>query len=439
MEKQTFHFDDEEKQKQFLKDLARLKKIREESAAKENRPRKDSVSWNVFEDEEINWDDDSAPEKEEELSFDEDLFDDVPMGEEELQTEEFFEDDLPEEEVRPPKRPVRQNRQKEQPPRKPKKKKKPFRITVRGIFTAVIAFLLLYGLQSLYFGAGGKQSGYYTVAVFGVDSRDGNLGKDALADVNMLVSLDRSTGDIRLCSLYRDTIIQINEDGKHHKLNEAYFKGGPDQALWAYKFNFDIEPDDYVTFNWKAVIDAINIMGGVDIDITEPEFAYINSFITETVNATGIGSVQLEHAGMNHLDGVQAVAYARLRLMDTDYNRTERQRRVVGLLVDKIKAADTKKRLEVVTSVLPETKTSMTPDDLIPFAKNARNFRIVETRGFPFDKKATYVGKMDVVAPVTMESNVTELHRFLFNDESYHPSATVKKISNYIIDQTGLQ
>ena len=98
---------------------------------------------------------------------------------------------------------------------------------------------------------------------------------------------------------------------------------------------------------------------GVDIEITPAEFKYINSFITETVKSTGIGSVQLTHPGMNHLDGVQAVAYARLRLMDTDYNRTERQRKVVSLLMDKIRAADTAKRIELVTSVLPETKTSM--------------------------------------------------------------------------------
>ena len=89
--------------------------------------------------------------------------------------------------------------------------------------------------------------------------------------------------------------------------------------------------NDYATFNWKAVAQAINVLGGVDIEITQPEFKYINAFITETVNSTGIGSTQLASAGPNHLDGVQAVAYCRLRLMDTDFQRTERQRKVISL------------------------------------------------------------------------------------------------------------
>ncbi len=319
------------------------------------------------------------------------------------------------------------------------KKRKKAKNILRILYAAVFLFLLGYGVLNLMATTGGKESGFYTVAVFGVDSRDGNLEKGALADVNMIVSLDRSNGNIRLISVYRDTYVQIDENGKFHKFNEAYFKGGPKQALWTMKHNLGIEPDDYVTFNWKAVIDAINIMGGVDIEITEPEFVYINSFITETVESTGIGSVHLKHAGMNHLDGVQAVAYARLRLMDTDYNRTERQRKVVSLLVDKIKAADLKKRYEVVTSVLPETKTSITVDDLLPFAKNARRFHIGATGGFPFERDTATVDKKNCVIAVTLESNVKALHAFLFDDMDYRPSSSVREISKKIVKKTGLE
>ena len=313
----------------------------------------------------------------------------------------------------------------------------------------IILFLLLgvYGVRSLLFGSSADlltpvaaeerpQKGFYTVAVFGVDSRDGNIDR-ALSDVNMIAVLNRETGEIRLCSVFRDTFVQINEEGKHHKFNEAYFKGGSKQALWTLKHNLDIVPDDYVTFNWKAVIDAINIMGGVDIEITEPEFAYINAFITETVEATGIGSVQLKSAGMNHLDGVQAVAYARLRLMDTDFNRTERQRKVVSLMMDKMKKADMKKRIEVVTSVLPETRTSIFIDDLLPLAKDVNRLYIGKTGGFPFERDTGWIEKKDCVIPITLESNVKELHEFLFDDTDYKPGKTVQEVSNYIIKQTG--
>lgn len=281
------------------------------------------------------------------------------------------------------------------------------------------------------------EKGFYTVAVFGVDSRDGELGKGALSDVNMIACLNRETGEIRIVSVYRDLFVQIDEKGKYHKFNEAYFRGGPEQALWAMKHNLDIVPDDYATFNWKAVIDAINIMGGVDIEITEPEFEYINAFITETVEATGIGSVQLQHAGMNHLDGVQAVAYARLRLMDTDFQRTERQRRVISLLAEKAKKADPKTLIELVTSVLPETKTSVTIADLLPMAANAKKFYLGSTGGFPFEKTTGKIDGRDSVIPVTLETNVIQLHRFLFDDESYKAPESVREVSSRLVKKTG--
>lgn len=319
------------------------------------------------------------------------------------------------------------------------KKKKGKKSPILILIALLSVFLVVWGAKNLLLGQKTHASGYYTVAVFGVDSRNGNLGKDALSDVNMLVSLNKETGDIRICSIYRDTFMQIDKSGKHHKFNEAYFKGGPEQALWMIRYNLDIQPDDYITFNWKAVVDAVNIMGGVDIEITPAEFKYINSFITETVKSTGIGSVQLTHPGMNHLDGVQAVAYARLRLMDTDYNRTERQRKVVSLLMDKIRAADTAKRIELVTSVLPETKTSMGLDDVLAYAKDIKKYHIAETSGFPFERDAIWIEKKDCVVPITLESNVISLHQFLFQEENYQPSASVREVSDYIVKKSGLK
>ena len=319
------------------------------------------------------------------------------------------------------------------------KKKKGKKSPILILIALLSVFLVVWGAKNLLLGQKTYATGYYTVAVFGVDSRNGNLGKDALSDVNMLVSLNKETGDIRICSIYRDTFMQIDKSGKHHKFNEAYFKGGPEQALWMIRYNLDIQPDDYITFNWKAVVDAVNIMGGVDIEITPAEFKYINSFITETVKSTGIGSVQLTHPGMNHLDGVQAVAYARLRLMDTDYNRTERQRKVVSLLMDKIRAADTAKRIELVTSVLPETKTSMGLDDVLAYAKDIKKYHIAETSGFPFERDAIWIEKKDCVVPITLESNVISLHQFLFQEENYQPSASVREVSDYIVKKTGLK
>ncbi|MEE1378478.1 MAG: LCP family protein [Oribacterium sp.] len=284
------------------------------------------------------------------------------------------------------------------------------------------------------------QPTYWTVAVFGVDSRDGNLGAGALSDVIMLASINRKTGDVNLTSVYRDTYLQIDDEGKYHKLNEAYFKGGPKQAIAALNRNFDLDVDDYVTFNWKAVAEGLNVLGGVDLDISDKEFAYINAFITETVQGTGLGSVQLEHSGMNHLDGVQAVAYARLRLMDTDFNRTARQRKVLELAMQKAKAASKKTLVATAMEVMPDIQTSIGADDILDIAKTVKKYNIQNAVGFPFSRDTTNVGKMNVVVPATLVSNVAQLHPFLYGDDAagYTPSAKVQEISAHIQKKTGI-
>ncbi len=312
----------------------------------------------------------------------------------------------------------------------PRKKKHPI------LRLMLLLFLLGAGFIGYKFITG--QSGYYTVAVFGVDSRNGNVGKEALSDVNIIARIDRASGEIKLVSLYRDTYAQIDDSGTYHKLNEAYFRGGAKQAVWAVEHNTDVNIDDYATFNWKAVADAINILGGIDLEISDAEFKYINAFITETVNSTGVGSYQLEHAGMNHLDGVQSVAYARLRLMDTDFQRTARQRKVIALALDKAKAADYATLLNIMTTVMPQISTSVTPDDLVPFMHGVGKYYISETAGFPFDKATADVGRLDCVVPVTLESNAIKLHEFLYPDSLYTPSAGLKRISDKIINDTGL-
>ena len=304
----------------------------------------------------------------------------------------------------------------------------------KGLLLLLLAVFIGYGAWMFLH----RPTGYWNIAVFGVDSRDGNT-KNALADVQMICSIDRSTGEIRLVSVYRDTYLKINSEGSYHKINEAYFKGGHKQAVSALEENLDIKIDDYATFNWKSVAEAINILGGIDLEITPAEFKYINGFITETVNSTGIGSYQLEQAGMNHLDGVQAVAYSRLRLMDTDFQRTERQRKVVELALAKAKQADVSTLTSLAGYMVQEISTSVGVGDVLPLAKDIGKYHIGETAGFPFSRQTMKIGKMDCVVPTTLESNVVLLHQFLYGEEtSYSPSSSVRKISAHISEETGL-
>ena len=325
---------------------------------------------------------------------------------------------------------MRQDRAVYERPRKKRKKKHSFG-KILLLVVCLFAGIFLYR----HFRAGG----YWTIAVFGVDSRDGNLGKGALSDVEMLASINKKTGEIRLVSVFRDSYLHISEkENDYDKINEAYFLGGHEQAVKALERNLNLHIDDYATFNWKAVVDAINVLGGVDIEISDKEFAYINSFITETVNSTGVGSYQLEHGGMNHLDGVQAVAYARLRLMDTDFNRTERQRKVLGQAMEKAKNSKFKTLRTLVGAVYPQISTSIGVDDVLALAKGAKKYYIGQTSGFPFSHQEMKIGKKSCVIPTTLESNVVQLHMFLYDQEQYDAPASVKEISNYIAKKTGL-
>ena len=284
-----------------------------------------------------------------------------------------------------------------------------------------------------------NMKGYWTIAIFGVDARDNAIEKSTNSDVIILCNINRDTGEIKLVSVYRDSYLNINDKGSYAKANQAYFVGGPKQAVEALNRNLDLQIQDYMTFNWKAVANAIDVLGGVDIELSKVEFFYINSFITETVKATGIGSHQLTHAGMNHLDGVQAVAYGRLRLMDTDYARTERQRKIIAQAFEKSKKADFQTLYTLIGTVFPQVSTSIGVDDLVSNERNISKFHLGETTGFPQARGDANMGKKGaVVVPATLESNVIELHKFLFGDEAYTPSDTVKKISAKISSDTGI-
>ena len=278
-----------------------------------------------------------------------------------------------------------------------------------------------------------KMEGYWTVAVFGVDSREGNLKKSTRSDMQMVFNINLGTGEMRVVSVYRDTYLKLDKKGRYGKINDAYFFGGPAQAVEALTENLDLSIDDYAAFSWKAVAEAINILGGIDVDISHEEFRLINGFITETVESTGIGSHHLKKEGLNHLDGVQAVAYARLRKTDTDFKRTERQREVANLVLKKAREADLPTLNRLVSTVLPQISTSIGMKDLLPLIKNVRRFHMTESEGFPYKVKDAAIGKVkDYVVPIDMVDSVKHLHQFLFDEEDYQPSETVKEIGKLI-------
>lgn len=275
--------------------------------------------------------------------------------------------------------------------------------------------------------------GYKNVALFGVDSRDGSLGKGNRTDCIIVASLNNETKEIKMVSVYRDTLLNLSE-GTYQKCNGAYSYGGPVMAINMLNMNLDLDIEDYVTVDFGAIADAIDLLGGVDIEVTEEEVPYINSYIWETAASAGKEETLVQTSGLQTLNGVQATTYARIRsTAGGDFTRTERQRLVIEKMFEKAKTADLGTINEIIDKVFPQVSTSFTLQEILMYASAYSEYTLSENMGFPVDKYTdTVSGLGSIVIPQDLTSNVTKLHEFLFGTTGYTPSSTVQNVSSNI-------
>ena len=282
--------------------------------------------------------------------------------------------------------------------------------------------------------------GYKTVAVFGVDSRNGSVAKGANADVNILINLNVENGDVQLISLYRDLYLSVTDGNLYDKLNSAYRRGGPEGAVKVINKNFDLNIVNFFSFNWKAVADGISLLGGVDLEISKAEYKYMNAFIHETCIATGIDAKNpaahyIKSTGMQHLDGVQAVAYGRLRLMDSDFQRVDRQKKIISLCLEKAKNIDLNTLRTIIEAVLPQIAYEFDFNEMVSLLRLINNVTITESTACP---ELSNVVSMEMgsagmcVVPINLEKAVSKLHSVLFNEDDYKVSDAVRRYSNRI-------
>lgn len=275
--------------------------------------------------------------------------------------------------------------------------------------------------------------GYTNVALFGVDSRDGNLGEGNRTDCIIVASLNNETKEIKMVSVYRDTLLDLSE-GTYQKCNAAYSYGGPVLAINMLNMNLDLDIQDYVTVDFGAIADAIDLLGGVDIEVTEEELPYINQYIPETANSAGKSANYLSSAGLQTLDGTQATTYARIRsTAGGDFTRTERQRLVIEKMFEKAKSADLGTLNAIIDKVFPQVSTSFTLQEILTYATAYSEYKLVGNMGFPQDNYMDLLsGLGSVVVPDDLVSNVTKLHEFLFGTTGYTPSSTVQTVNSNI-------
>ena len=172
----------------------------------------------------------------------------------------------------------------------------------------------------------------------------------------------------------------------------------------------------------------------------EDEIVHLNNYMVETSEVLGIDSYEnITQPGMQHLDGLHALAYCRIRYTTgDDFKRTERQRAVLEQLFQKAKTMDLLTLNNLADELLELCVTSMTPAEILSLVSDIASYSIVNTAGFPFDQDTMTISAGDCVIPDTLSENVLQLHSYLFGSDGYEPSATVEEISNQIIYETGV-
>ena len=280
--------------------------------------------------------------------------------------------------------------------------------------------------------------GYQDFVIYGVDSREGSLTRDAHSDTIILCSMNKTTKEIRMVSVYRDTYLD-NTNGEYRKATECYFFGGPERSVNMLNKNLDLNLHDYITVDFNAVVKAVDLIGGVDVEVTEEELPYINGYQEENAQVTGAQITPVTSAGYQHLNGIQALAYCRIRYTaGSDYRRTERQRTVLTQIFQNAKQQGPVKLAQIVDTMIPYISTSFSSAQLLALASGISDYALSETCGFPFDLQAANISAGDCVVPVNLAQNVSQLHTFLYAQTGYTPSETVQQISAQISAATGI-
>ena len=258
---------------------------------------------------------------------------------------------------------------------------------------------------------------WWNILLLGCDSYTKNSYQRT--DSMIIVSINLARGEVKLTSLMRDTWITVPGTNKHRKLTELCAVGGPELTIRAINENFGMDISDYALISMQGIAEIIDLIGGLDLDITEAERKALNKGLFDLSSLSGMEQLQESGEGV-HLNGNQATAYARIRKIDSDYVRTERQRTVLIAMADKIKSgASAGTLLAIVTTLLNYVDTNLTLPEIMSIASMGLKMDLssVEQLRLPADgtfESGTYDGIWCIKPNFT--KNAALLHSFIYGD-----------------------
>ena len=258
---------------------------------------------------------------------------------------------------------------------------------------------------------------WWNILLLGCDSYTTNSYQRT--DSMIILSINLARGEVKLTSLMRDTWITVPGTNRHRKLTELCAVGGPELTIRAINENFGMDISDYALISMQGIAEIIDLIGGLDLDITEAERKALNKGLFDLSSLSGMEQLQESGEGV-HLNGNQATAYARIRKIDSDYVRTERQRTVIIAMAEKIKnGASAGTLLAIVTTLLNYVDTNLTLPEIMSIASVGLKMDLssVEQLRLPADgtfESGTYDG-IWCIKP-NFSKNAALLHSFIYGD-----------------------
>lgn len=283
---------------------------------------------------------------------------------------------------------------------------------------------------------GGTMHGYMNIALFGVDAETENqLYKGSRSDSTMIASINLDTGEIRLVSVYRDTYLNRGDDN-YSKCNAAYSKGGAEQAVKMLNMNLDMNITNFITVGYKGLSEVIDGLGGVYINVDSEELKHINNYQASVAGVLKCEYTMVTEPGYQLLNGIQATAYCRIRYTKgDDFQRTARQREVIKAIEEQAKKKDLVTLTKVFNDSIDDIYTSLDSADILKLLEHIADYKIVDEDGFPqpdMRANANMGANGACIIPTDLESNVVWLHHFLFADEDYTVTDSVREYSQKI-------
>ncbi len=281
------------------------------------------------------------------------------------------------------------------------------------------------------------------ILLIGIDGRSKEMEKGTQhGDVQIIVSINKDEGTIKLTSVLRDLYVTIPGYKSKNRINVAYSRGGGQLAMRTMNNLLELNIEHYVVINFYGLASIIDSLGGIDIELTKQEAAAINTYINKNLKKGGYDSQGKDYDrqalekkdGVQHLDGIQAVMYARLRSIDNDFKRSERQRHLLELLLAKVLdgGMDLNKLMGLLEVCLPYAETNMSAWDMVDLAmgvlqsdiltKLENGEALLEQNRVPMDETWKYytteAGASVVAFRTTkrLQENIEGIHQFIYGE-----------------------